>query len=342
MALSQSTPQSTSHSQLPTRSPHRPISLGQRLLSTKDAAIHTSVTPVEVVADNGPPPAWPPSRLNSDYKHRQSTLSTASGKPNRTGIFILAALARDKTTNAIASFSEPSLRLRPSSGSLYRSAHSSPTSATHDSSASPSSSASLRSADSQASPRAAPDPALPSPTTPTSLRAKSDTSPTGTSRRQALLETNPPSQAYSDTAADTRLPIAIAPHSNYNKMHQTSSRLLRMTSDDRPFTRVGRSRSYVIHVDLANARAGLYRSLCNTGRQPSAYNAPHTVNEGGPLFLIRRGHQQPGLLEVLPIQPYARSKRSFADSDHYHNHHLFHGAGDGSFCVSTLSRRTIH
>jgi hypothetical protein len=28
------------------------------------------------------------------------------------------------------------------------------------------------------------------------------------------------------------------PQGNHNKMHQTSSRLLRMTSDDRPFTRV--------------------------------------------------------------------------------------------------------
>jgi hypothetical protein len=53
-----------------------------------------------------------------------------------------------------------------------------------------------------------------------------------------LLETDPPSQAYSNTATDTPAPITFGSQGNHNKMHQTSSRLLRMTSDDRPFTRV--------------------------------------------------------------------------------------------------------
>jgi hypothetical protein len=36
---------------------------------------------------------------------------------------------------------------------------------------------------------------------------------------------------------------------NSNKMHQTSSRLLRMTSDDRPFTRVRKN-----HTGLHKSR----------------------------------------------------------------------------------------
>jgi hypothetical protein len=43
------------------------------------------------------------------------------------------------------------------------------------------------------------------------------------------------------------------PSSSENKMHQTSSRLLRMTDDDRPFTKVGRR---------PGASAFLQRSTC--------------------------------------------------------------------------------
>ena len=299
MALSQSTP-STSHSQLPTISPDHLISLKQQPSSTiKESTVYTSNSPA--VFDNGSSPAGSPNRLSNNYKHRQSTLSTSSSKQNRTGLFTLAALARDKTTNAIASLSEPSIRPRPSSSSLYRSAQSSPTSATHNSSASHNSSNFSRSGDSQASPRENTDlPRNSTTSSPTSLHTRTDTISSGTIQRQSLLETNPPSQAYSNTAADTPPPIAFVPHGNYNKMHQTSSRLLRMTSDDRPFTRVGKSRRYRCG-HFANIRAGFQRSLCNTGRQPSACTTPRTTDKGGPFIFIRRGHQQLGILEILPI-----------------------------------------
>lgn len=169
------------------------------------------------------------SRHSSNYKHRQSTLSTSSSRQNRTGLFTLAALARDKTTNAIASFSEPTIRPRPSSSSLYRSAQSSPTTSSNNSP--------LRSADSS---REIDFPRTSSSNTSVSLStlSRTETSHSALTQRQSLLETNPPSQPYADTAADTPPPIAFPPPGNYNKMHQTSSRLLRMTSDDRPFTRV--------------------------------------------------------------------------------------------------------
>ncbi|KAK3307027.1 regulator of G protein signaling domain-containing protein [Chaetomium strumarium] len=50
-----------------------------------------------------------------------------------------------------------------------------------------------------------------------------------------LLVGNPPSQPYSET--DPSLPEPTRLPGLDNKMHQTSSRLLRMTDDDRPFTR---------------------------------------------------------------------------------------------------------
>ena len=53
---------------------------------------------------------------------------------------------------------------------------------------------------------------------------------------QSSLAKDPPSQPYSETDRNQPLPILL-PRID-NKMHQTSSRLLRMTDDDRPFTRV--------------------------------------------------------------------------------------------------------
>jgi hypothetical protein len=163
------------------------------------------------------------SRSPSNFKHRQSTLSISSTKQNRTGLLTLAALARDKTTNAIANFSEPTIRSRTSSRSLYRSAQSSPTISSNKSHSPLRSASSSRENNLSVS---------------QSTLSRTEPVPSDLTRRQSLLETNPPSQAYNDTAADTPPPIAFVPRGNYNKMHQTSSRLLRMTSDDRPFTRV--------------------------------------------------------------------------------------------------------
>lgn len=52
---------------------------------------------------------------------------------------------------------------------------------------------------------------------------------------QAPLAQNPPSQPYSETDPTRPPPIRLPQVSN--KMHQTSSRLLRMTDDDRPFNK---------------------------------------------------------------------------------------------------------
>lgn len=166
------------------------------------------------------------SRPIHSKHHRQSTFSlSSSSKQNLGGLYTLAALARDKTTSAIASLSEPSIRSRRSSNSLYLSAQN----ASSPSSRSP--------AETQHKYREIPDSR--SHGTPPSTHQRRETL-TSNIARQSLLETNPPSQAYADTAYDTP-PIAVPrPYrpANLNKMHQTSSRLLRMTNEDRPFTRV--------------------------------------------------------------------------------------------------------
>jgi hypothetical protein len=245
MALSQSSPSTssiaaTSNPQLstlsanPASSPqhHQPFAAASST-TTSPVKEATTVRTAPNTAATGPY-LNDLSRQSNNYRHRQSTLSISSSKQNRTGLFTLAALARDKTTNAIASFSEPTIRPRPSSSSLYRSAQSSPTTPSNNTTSLP------LSADVTTSGRENTEPSRTS-------SSNASVSPSSHSRtetlhsastRQSLLETNPPSQPYADTAADTPPPITFAPSGNYNKMHQTSSRLLRMTSDDRPFTRV--------------------------------------------------------------------------------------------------------
>lgn len=235
MALSQSSPSPPSHSHLPQVSADRldllktasPVLKDHTVVQSPPAAIETA-SPGRALTDLS-------SRQINNLKHHQSTLSTSSSKQNRGALFTLAALARGKTANAIASLSEPSIRPRPSSNSLYRSAQSSPTSPANNTNGLP------KSADSQTSTQDNTG-SLDNSRTSSSAHTRSENQ-TSSTARQSLLETDPPSQAYSNTAADTPAPIVLPPHrsENYNKMHQTSSRLLRMTSDDRPFTRVRKS-----------------------------------------------------------------------------------------------------
>jgi hypothetical protein len=233
MALSHPT-HSTSHSHLPQISVDRLESHSLQTAATtlKDHTVLHSTPAIADAPASGRTLNDVPNRQFNNYKHRQSTSSTSSTRQNRGALSTLAALARDKTSYAIASLSEPSIRQRPSSSSLYRSAQSLPTSPWNNSNSLP------RSADSQAISQDNTslhnnNSSLPS----TVKHTRSDTLNSATST-QLLLETNPPSQAYSNTATDTPAPILLATPGNYSKMHQTSSRLLRMTSDDRPFTRV--------------------------------------------------------------------------------------------------------
>jgi hypothetical protein len=164
------------------------------------------------------------------FKNRQSL---TSNKANRSGIFGLAQLARDKTTSAIASFTEPPIRSRHSSSNLARQQSSSnivapplptapaataSTEKTHNHKTS-GASETLRASRSNLSLDA--------------TRRSQNSTPVN-NPRASLLNTDPPSSSYD--SADSTQPKPIV--QNTSKMHQTSSRLLRMTDDERPFTRV--------------------------------------------------------------------------------------------------------
>jgi len=307
MALSQSHPSSTTTtttttttatataitaSQIQIQLPQFQLSSSLHLISLEPSATTSAAAPSTLAASSSPTradlksdlrrsttPSYPETTTGSstahannlstrqagvNYSHRQSTLSTFSTKQNRAGLFTLAALAREKTTNAIASLSEPSVKKRPSYGSININRSSQGPAASKPSSS--------RSSSFQASPLDSQH-GIDSLSVP---QSKLDTLKLGT-QKQALLETNPPSQAYADTATGTRPPITLSPQGNYNKMHQTSSRLLRMTNDDRPFTRVGDTIRNIVVTLLMN-REGLQGSILHIGGQSSACTTSRPVD----------------------------------------------------------------
>jgi hypothetical protein len=153
-----------------------------------------------------------PQQSNSGSIH--STSASVSNSPKPGGFFALAASALDKTLAGLSS--DPGVRPRQSftrlsifgaDSALLASGQSSPEKASRHRA----SSSNLSSA------------------VPTGLDE-------GKSSGTRPLLKDPPSQPYSETDRNQPLPIHGSPVDN--KMHQTSSRLLRMTDDDRPFTKV--------------------------------------------------------------------------------------------------------
>ncbi|KAI1416769.1 RGS-domain-containing protein [Hypoxylon sp. FL1857] len=220
MAAISQTSQSTS---LPLHD-HEPHERPSHANSASNAAVHVKAkksssairkvtyadSPAESASDN--PPA------SNNFRQHQLTPSTGSASSAKNqksgGLFAFAAAAIDKT---IANISEPTIRSRPSASALSRLSVvlDSPTSSENSNS----DKSRIRSFSSNSS--------APSPT---SLGP-----PTDAKRSSQVSLKDPISKPYSETDASRPPPILVP--GLQNKMHQTSSRLLRMTDDDRPFTR---------------------------------------------------------------------------------------------------------
>ncbi|KAI4869629.1 RGS-domain-containing protein [Hypoxylon rubiginosum] len=154
---------------------------------------------------------------STNFRQHQLSASTSSASlgarnPKSGGLFAFAAAAIDKT---IANISEPTIRSRPSASALSRLSVvlDSPTGSSENSSR-------IRSFSSNSS----------APSTPFLSSPLSDTK---RSSQSSLRD--PISKPYSETDPNRPPPVLLS--GQENKMHQTSSRLLRMTDDDRPFTR---------------------------------------------------------------------------------------------------------
>ncbi|KAL9608034.1 MAG: hypothetical protein Q9167_007102 [Letrouitia subvulpina] len=164
-----------------------------------------------------------PSALTSTSASQDPEHAAPASKPHRLS---LAALAREKTNNALANLS---LRSKPSHQSLHSSSSSagSPTklSPTHSTSPSTSKSATTK----------------PLPVDPIQNIPVTDV-PAHQNQRPHQAPPIPPAAGAIDRAPSPSEEPASAPTTSnlqgaLNKMHQTSSRLLRMTDEERPFTR---------------------------------------------------------------------------------------------------------
>ncbi|KAI2637251.1 RGS-domain-containing protein [Hypomontagnella submonticulosa] len=191
-----------------------------------DKTYHSSASSIRRVTDSSSPIDSAATATDSPptanyYRQHQLTASTGSASivtknPKSGGLFAFAAAAIDKT---IANISEPTIRSRPSISALSRLSVvlDSPTSSENLNS---DKSSRIRSFSSNSS----------APSTPSLLSPLSDTK-----RSSQLSLKDPISKPYSETDPSRPPPILLP--GLENKMHQTSSRLLRMTDDDRPFTR---------------------------------------------------------------------------------------------------------
>jgi GTPase-activating protein SST2 len=223
--------------------------------NTSSGPVYTSNTNTRRSSTASPTeysPDGPIASLNNyRQQHHLSTSSTSSiSKTQRSGgILAFAAAAIDKTQSAFANISEPVVRPRQSNAALSRLSPGLDPAATKSEPGSPDKSARFRSSSNNSSGSSA-----------TLVNPPAE----GNHPSQVPLVKDPPSQPYSETDSSRPPPIRLP--SIENKMHQTSSRLLRMTDDDRPFTRV-RTDFVHLHRDPSQARnrgmhcVGMYRAF---------------------------------------------------------------------------------
>lgn len=179
---------------------------------------HSSSSDSESLQGTSPPPAPVSSSSTRNSRNRRS----------------LAAIAREKTFSAFASFASittspsPSVHESSSSVSLAR-----PKKALSVRSTAPSG----RTAHDQQPTRIdiAEPPLLPQ--TPPEV----DSPPAPAYKASSSPNSSPRAFHSANSSVDrfSSPPPDYSPKGSYNKMHQTSSRLLRMTDEERPFTRVG-------------------------------------------------------------------------------------------------------
>ncbi|KAJ0378505.1 hypothetical protein COL26b_003103 [Colletotrichum chrysophilum] len=186
------------------------------------AATTTSSTTTNTTSSSTDPyHAVPASSVNRPYyrsHHHSPSISSLQKLQRSGGLFGFAAAAFDKTQSALATFSsDQSVRQRASSSALGRASFT-PDSASDAASIGPTDK-------------------YPRYRSPSNYSSSTSTlnHPEGKYPSQLSLVQDPPSQPYSETDPNRPLPIRLP--NIESKMHQTSSRLLRMTDDDRPFTK---------------------------------------------------------------------------------------------------------
>lgn len=202
---------------------HRPSNEANNILHQASETHHHSRSPPPLTHYASAPrsstsersPTDPPAASAHHHRHSisQSTTSVARSHRSNKALFDRAAAALDRTQSVLATISEPVIRYRQSNSALARLSLASD-SASNSELSSPKKDASVRNS---------------------VCNASLSSALTSDIRVVIPAAQDLPSQPYSET--DPSLPAPIRLIGTDKTMHQTSSRLLRMTDDDRPFTR---------------------------------------------------------------------------------------------------------
>ncbi|GAB0136830.1 hypothetical protein EsDP_00005118 [Epichloe bromicola] len=182
---------------------------------TPPPSTHYASAPRSSTSERSPTDLTSPAASAHHHRHSisQPTTSVARSQRSSKGLFNRAAAALDRTQSVLATISEPVIRYRQSNSALARLSLASD-SASNSELSSPNKNASVRNS---------------------ACNASLSSDITSDSRLVIPAAQDLPSQPYTET--DPSLPAPIRLIGTDKKMHQTSSRLLRMTDEDRPFTR---------------------------------------------------------------------------------------------------------
>lgn len=194
--------------------------------SATSASPSASCSPLGSVAESASSASASASASLNRFRTQPLGLSSVRGDPRSqkpNGFLAFAASAIDRTQSAIATISDPKVRHQRSLSRI--SITGDPSVSSHSAEPSPDRISRFR-----------PSSTVSSASSPSLLISQPGSRTL--SSQTSLVQDSPYSQPYSETDPSQPPPV-IQPRLD-NKMHQTSSRLLRMTDDDRPFTKVCR------------------------------------------------------------------------------------------------------
>ncbi|KAG5976340.1 hypothetical protein E4U55_007407 [Claviceps digitariae] len=211
------------------------------LRSSTSDALSTDFTSLAVSTQRHRYSTSQQSATTSVAKPQRASNSTSISTGTGSSLFNRAAAAFDRTQSAFAAKSEPVVRSRQSSSALARLSLTSASALNnnhhhhhhHSEPSGPNTTTKLSGARLAAATNS--NSSSSSLGSSSAASSKVDIRVVNPSAPAAAGARDLPSQRYSET--DSSLPAPIRSTGSDKKMHQTSSRLLRMTDDDRPFTR---------------------------------------------------------------------------------------------------------
>ena len=198
-----------------------------------------------------------PATSSTNSSRQGSQPPTATGAPHsRQHRLSLATLARDKTSSAFANLAS---RSNPAIPSLHTSSSISNLSEKRTAASTAAcGSGAFPSLEVQRSPPRAQD----SSARADPLRQSESTQRSGGGGAPIGVDQRPPHHQSQSSSRNPAFSPGHTPQGSFNKMHQTSSRLLRMTDEERPFTRVSilstpcnsaRTRRYMIRSAMPDS-----------------------------------------------------------------------------------------